>query len=29
MVSHDARLAHQFDRVVQMSDIATTQRGDV
>lgn len=27
MVSHDARLADQFDRVVQMSDIATTQRG--
>ena len=26
MVSHDARLADQFDRVVQMSDIATTER---
>ena len=26
MVSHDARLAPQFDRVVQMSDIAQTKR---
>jgi len=26
MVSHDARLADQFDRVVQMSDIAKTER---
>jgi putative ABC transport system ATP-binding protein len=26
MVSHDARLADQFDRVVQMTDIATAQR---
>ncbi|WP_439104804.1 ABC transporter ATP-binding protein [Celeribacter marinus] len=27
MVSHDARLVSQFDRVVHMSDIATTIRG--
>ena len=27
MVSHDARLANQFDRVVQMSDISQTVRG--
>ena len=26
MVSHDARLADQFDRVIQMADIAQTQR---
>ena len=26
MVSHDARLADQFDRVVQMSDIAKAER---
>lgn len=26
MVSHDARLADQFDRVVQMSEIATSER---
>jgi putative ABC transport system ATP-binding protein len=27
MVSHDARLADQFDRVIQMADIAKTARG--
>lgn len=27
MVSHDARLAEQFDRVIQMSDIVKTTRG--
>ena len=27
MVSHDARLADQFDRVIQMDDIAQTTRG--
>ena len=27
MVSHDARLADQFDRVIQMADIAKTTRG--
>jgi len=27
MVSHDARLADQFDRVIQMADISKTQAG--
>lgn len=27
MVSHDARLSSQFDRVIHMTDIATSQRG--
>ncbi|MDB2369014.1 ABC transporter ATP-binding protein [Octadecabacter sp.] len=27
MVSHDARLSDQFDRVIHMADIATSQRG--
>jgi ABC-type lipoprotein export system ATPase subunit len=26
MVSHDARLSSQFDRVIQMSNIANTMR---
>ena len=29
MVSHDARLSSQFDRVIQMDDIAQTVRGSV
>tara|TARA_B110001450_G_scaffold78642_1_gene74685 strand:- start:268 stop:969 length:702 start_codon:yes stop_codon:yes gene_type:complete len=29
MVSHDARLSSQFDRVIQMADIAQTVRGSV
>jgi putative ABC transport system ATP-binding protein len=27
MVSHDARLSSQFDRVLHMADIAKTTRG--
>jgi putative ABC transport system ATP-binding protein len=27
MVSHDARLSSQFDRVIHMADIARTTRG--